>query len=97
MLEIEKPTIVTTVTYNLETVNAMTSILDTIANDTKSYTGLNLITMLGQLNILLNQGKTEQKVLTPVGTQNTENSEKTKSSLSDGGIIAEETSEDSDK
>ena len=94
MLEINKPTVVTTVTYNLETVNAMTSILDTIANDTKSYTGLNLITMLGQLNILLNQGKTEQKVLTPIPDQSTE---ETESSLSDGGIIAEETSEDSDK
>ena len=97
MLEINKPTIVTTVTYNLETVNAMTSILDTIANDTKSYTGLNLITMLGQLNILLNQGKTEQKVLTPIPDQNTENTEESESSLSDGGIIAEETSDDSDK
>lgn len=90
MLEIEKPTIVTTVTYNAETVNAMTSILDTIASDTKTYTGISLITMLGQLNILLNQGKTEQKVLTPVGTQNKENDEKTESSLSDGGIISEE-------
>ena len=89
MLEIEKPTIVTTVTYNAETVNAMTSILDTIASDTKTYTGISLITMLGQLNILLNQGKTEQKVLTPVGTQNKENDEKTESSLSDGGIISE--------
>ena len=90
MLEIEKPTIVTTVTYNAETVNAMTSILDTIASDTKTYTGISLITKLGQLNILLNQGKTEQKVLTPVGTQNKENDEKTESSLSDGGIISEE-------
>ena len=90
MLEIEKPTIVTTVTYNAETVNAMTSILDTIASDTKTYTGISLITMLGQLNILLNQGKTEQKVLTPVGTQNKENDEKTESSLSDGGVISEE-------
>ena len=90
MLEIEKPTIVTTVTYNAETVNAMTSILDTIASDTKTYTGISLITMLGQLNILLNQGKTEQKVLTPVGTQNKETDEKSESSLSDGGIISED-------
>ena len=90
MLEIEKPTIVTTVTYNAETVNAMTSILDTIASDTKTYTGISLITMLGQLNILLNQGKTEQKVLTPLGTQNKENDAETESSLSDSGIISEE-------
>ena len=71
---------ITKIVYDVPVVNRICEILEIIAKDTKTYSGLNLVTMIGRLNSLVHEGLVEERELT-TGTH------EDAPSLEPGGVV----------